>query len=220
MANYGSARRWEQALHAAIMADEYEAIFESLQPQAHVGLQSRFEAARAFSQAAQERTRRRYLAALVCRRAEYLEDFEAPVPPFDAVSQDQSRPSEPPGEACYNTDNVRQEAARASDSAGRVRKAGRQDRARPKVGGRAHQAQTAEGQANEEQDSEAQAPHEKAIEFLRFYFTDDPRYERGRGECEEALGGVLEILHGSQVLDIPLRRDFELWMECHPPKRH
>lgn len=58
----------------------------------------------------------------------------------------------------------------------------------------------------------------KAVEFLRFYFTYDPRSEVGRGEATEALSGVLEILHGSEVLDVELCRSFEDWTQTHQPK--
>lgn len=64
----------------------------------------------------------------------------------------------------------------------------------------------------------APGAREKAIEFLRFYFTPDPRFEVGRGEATEALDGLLEILHGSQVLDVELRRSFQGWLDTHLPE--
>lgn len=114
--------QWDKALLSAIMADEYEAILADTPPQARTGLQSRFEAAREFSKAAQERTRRRHLSSLVDRPVACSIDSEAPDDPFGAASQGQYDPSHDTSATCYNTANVGQatEGTSKTDAAGRV----------------------------------------------------------------------------------------------------
>ena len=138
---------WEKAFYLAVVADEYEAILALPRPQDRVDLAPRFEAARVFVEAARVRTRRRHLAALVCRNAEYQEDSEAPCAPFRGGVLGQSDPSgEPPRDACYNSSNVLEEAAGTSDSVERPEEGGRADRARSEGRGR--------GSPDEAQDTE------------------------------------------------------------------
>jgi hypothetical protein len=204
---------WEEAIHAAIMADEYEAVLALPRLQDRTNLRTLFEAAREFSKAARARMRRRHLAALVCMPSESPGDLEAPAVPFAADARGQSDPLEtPPPKECYNTVDVAQEGQGTleSDSAGRVQEA--------RSGDCAH----SEGR-DRKGEGGVQAPEaqvrQKAVEFLRFYLTTDSRFEIGRGEAAEALDGVLEILHGSQVHDLDLRDSFERWTQLRGPKR-
>ena len=196
-------QRWEEALRLAVMADEYEAILALPQPQDRVDLRPRFEAARAFAEAALVRTRRRHLAALVCRNAGCPEGSEAPGAPFRGGVLGQSGPSgEPPREACYNTGNVAQEGRGTleADAIGRTEEGRSEDRTHFEGCDRANRGGAFEAQRN----------REKAIKLLRLYFSCND-YEVTRAEADRVLSALLHLLEGKEIFDLSLRRRYEQW---------
>jgi hypothetical protein len=108
----------------------------------------------------------------------------------------------PPGGACYTNGDA------APETAGPAHPSGRSQEGRSGVDRGAKKRYRA---AKTEGDAQEAARRQKALDFLRFFFTSEVS-EVDEYEAESALDAILEILEGNGPRDIILRDGFKCWL--------